>query len=142
MSRQDPGKGQDPSEWSGNIHDILQQMQRRQYVQFRDTGAWCPAVNVYESAHAYLVCVDLAGMTSDHVAVHCTDECSLVLAGNRTQPRPLDLPPDAPTSILMYEIDEGPFRRELKLPQPIDIEQVTARYEKGYLWITLPRISN
>lgn len=141
MSDQEFGQGQDISDWSENIHDLIQQMHKRKFVQFRDSGAWMPAANVYEIAEAFIVCVDLAGMTKENVAVHCTDDRRLVLAGNRRQPRP-DVPADSPPSMLVLEIDEGPFRRELELPKPFDIDQVSASYERGYMWIMLPKKSD
>lgn len=142
MSQQDLSKGQDINDWSENIHDIIQQMHKRKFVQFRDSGAWMPAVNVYEVGAAYVVCVDLAGMTKENVAVQCTDDRHLILAGNRRQPRPQESDAQPLPSMLLLEIDEGPFRRELELPQPFDVDQVAARYDKGYLWITLPKKTN
>lgn len=137
---QDLSKGQDISDWSENIHDLIQQMHKRKFVQFRDTGAWMPAANVYEIETTYIICVDLAGMTKENVAVHCNDDRHLVLAGNRPQPPVADS--DTTPSMLVLEIDEGPFRREIELPRPFDVEQVAARYDKGYLWITLPKTTS
>jgi HSP20 family molecular chaperone IbpA len=39
------------------------------------------------------------------------------------------------------EIDHGPFRREVTLPEPIDVQSVEATYDKGYLWVMLPKIT-
>jgi len=142
MSQQDLSKGQDISDWSENIHDLIQQMHNRKFVQFRDSGAWMPAANVYEAEKTYIICVDLAGMTKENVAVHCNDDRHLVLEGNRPQPSPQIAGAKTTPSMLVLEIDEGPFRREIELPRAFDVDQVAARYDKGYLWITLPKKTN
>lgn len=38
------------------------------------------------------------------------------------------------------EIDEGPFAREIELAQPVDVNAVEVNYDRGYLWILLPKI--
>jgi len=69
--------------------------------------------------------------------VQCASPQRLSISGHRLQPRP----PDAAGVLSMHvlEIDEGPFRRELELPEPVDIDAVEASYLKGFLWITLPK---
>jgi HSP20 family protein len=36
----------------------------------------------------------------------------------------------------------GPFRAEIYLPLAIDPERVTAQYDRGFLYVTLPRTSD
>ena len=37
-------------------------------------------------------------------------------------------------------IRQGPFRLEVRLPVPVDGERVQAQYERGLLWIRLPKV--
>lgn len=137
MSKHKSGEGQSMDEWNKNVHELIDEMHRRTYVQFRGTGAWQPATNVYEAATSYLICVDLAGVDEQEVDVEVRDGRRVMLQGRRARPTPVD-PPDR-LSIHVMEIDEGPFRREIELPVAVDVDAVEATYRKGYLWISLPK---
>ena len=130
-----PGEGFD--ERSRKIHDIMDEMQKRDFVQFSDTGAWQPATNVYETRDAYFICVELAGVRQQQIDLECVEQTRITIGGNRLQPRPEGV--DGPLSVHALEIDEGPFRREIELPEPIDVDKLEASYSEGYLWITVPR---
>lgn len=133
-------EGQGMEEWSRRVCDIMDEMLKRHFVEFRNAGAWRPAVNLYETAEAYHVCLDLPGMREDEIEVHCDGQTRVTVYGGRVRPRPADLPADAPLSVHLMEIDEGPFRREIELPAPFEMDAVEAAYRLGFLWITLPKI--
>jgi HSP20 family molecular chaperone IbpA len=139
MSFAEFGQGEGFQAWSQKIHDIMDEMLRRDFVRFRDSGTWQPATNVYESQDAYYVCVDLAGVKEQEIDVECADQRRITLTGTRAQPRPDNL--EGSLSIHALEIDEGPFRREIDLPEGIDVDRVEATYSRGYLWITIPRLA-
>jgi HSP20 family molecular chaperone IbpA len=82
--------------------------------------------------------VELAGVERDRIDVECIEGRRVLLRGTRDSPRPADT--DAPLSVHALEIDEGPFRREIDLPEPVDVERIDARHRQGYLWIRLPKI--
>jgi HSP20 family protein len=131
--------GQDEAfdEWSRKIHDIMDEMEKRDFVHFRDSGTWQPATNVYETRGAYHICVELAGVHHEQIDVECGDRARITISGKRAQPRPDGV--EGPLSVHAMEIDEGPFRREIDLPEPIDVDKLAATYSEGYLWITVPR---
>lgn len=124
-------------EWSRRVHDIMDEMLNRDYVHFRDTKTWQPATNVYETRDHYYICVELAGVDYEQIDLECLDERRVRFCGLRTQPRPEGV--SGPLSVHAMEIDEGPFSREVELPEEIDVAVVEASYEKGFLWITLPK---
>lgn len=132
------GQSEDFAEWSRKIHDIMDEMLKRSFVDFRDSGAWAPATNVYEYPDAYHICVELSGVQQDHLDVQCLNQ-RVALAGMRHSPRPQGQ--GDPVSIHALEINEGVFRREIELPGPVDVDAIEATYSKGYLWIRLPRTS-
>ena len=133
------GQNEAFDEWSRKIHDIMDEMQKRDFVHFRHSGIWQPATNVYETRDAYHICVDIAGMQVERINVECVDRTHIMIAGRRAQPRPRGV--EGPLSVHALEIDEGPFGREIDLPEPIDVEKMEATYSEGYLWITAPRIT-
>ena len=131
------GHGDAFDEWAQKIHDIMDEMQKRDFVHFRDSDAWQPATNVYETCDHYHICIELAGVHEHQIDVVCADRMRIIISGNRAQPRPDGL--EGPLSIHAMEIDEGPFRREVDLPEPIDTDRMKATYSEGYLWIAVPR---
>ncbi|MFH1748096.1 MAG: Hsp20/alpha crystallin family protein [Planctomycetota bacterium] len=131
------GHGEDMENWSHKMRDIMDEMLRRNFVGYRDVGTWQPTTDVYETRDAYYICVELAGMTPEEVDVECRHARCVLVRGYRGNPRPADV--EGPLSVHVMEIDHGPFRREIELPEPVDIEAVDARYDKGYLWIKLPK---
>jgi HSP20 family molecular chaperone IbpA len=62
---------------------LMDQMQKGFYVYSSET--WSPNVNLYETADAYLVCVDLAGVQKEKIDVEVVDQ-RLRLKGARAVP--------------------------------------------------------
>lgn len=137
MSFGPPGHGGLFDEWTRKIHEIMDEMLRRDFVRFRDSGVWQPATNVYETAEAYYICVELAGVSEEEIDVECSDRRRILIRGTRRQPRPQGVA--CMLSVHTLEIDDGRFERNIELPEPIDVDRVDARYGEGYLWITAPR---
>jgi HSP20 family protein len=98
---------------------------------------WRPPVDVCETASAMTVTVELAGVEEDEVEVLLFQD-ALVVEGQR---RPLPCEPGG-----VYhraEIRHGPFRLEVRLPSPVDLDvdpqTLDARYDRGLLRISLPK---
>lgn len=127
-------------EWSRSLDELMDEMLNRTFVGFRERGVWQPAVNIYETAEAYHVCVDLAGVTRESIAIECGDGRRIVLRGARTQPRPTASCGEI--GVYALEIDEGAFRREIMLPDAVNVGKIQIDYSKGFLWVTLPRKTN
>jgi HSP20 family protein len=126
--------------WTRQVNSIMDEMLNRSFVDFRSAGAWQPATDVYETRDRYYICVELAGVDERAVDVTCLDGRRVRISGTRPQPRPQDQP--GPLSVHVLEIDEGPFLREIDLPETVRIEDVDATYSKGYLWVMLPKKQN
>ena len=122
-------------EWSRQMQTILDEMRRRSFCDFRSSGTWEPSLNIYAVRASYHVCVPLSGVEAHHVAVHFRDPQRLCISGHRARPEVPQL--NEPFSIEIMEIDEGAFQREIELPEPVDVENVEVRHEKGFIWITL-----
>lgn len=140
MTRPTFGEGQNFDDWTRNIDEMIEEMHKRTFFEFRGSGTWQPSTNVYEISAAYLICLDLAGIEENQVEVQCIDARHVLVTGCRHKPRPEGVA--GPLSIHVMEIDEGPFRREYDLPQPVDTARIEATYRKGYLWIMLPKATS
>ena len=121
-------------QWSGRMNEIMDEMLNRSYVEYRDSRTWQPPTNVYETSREYRICAEIGGMRLEEIEVVCRNDRCVVISGQRPMPRP-----DVPERLCVHvlEVDEGPFEREIDLPDPVDVDRVQVEYERGYLWITL-----
>ena len=133
------------------MNKLMDQMQKG-YYNFCPGQTWTPSVNLYETDHAYLVCVDLSGVDKDKIDVEVADQ-TLTLKGARAVPSPdvlddAEQPPARGPNELhskvvrvhLMEIDHGEFCRVVELPHNTAKEKITANYRNGMLWIELPKL--
>jgi HSP20 family protein len=120
---------------------VMEQMQKG-FFNFCPSETWTPNVNLYENDHAYLVCVDLAGVDKEKIDVVVSDQ-KLTLRGARLVPTPpvdQHADPHHPRlRVHVMEIDNGPFCREVELPADVNHERIVAAHVNGLLWIELPK---
>jgi len=140
MSTQHFGHSEPIDDWSRKMHDIMEEMLKRSFVDFRKTRPWNPAANLYETEGHFLLCVELAGVDGVEVDAQEEPRPAVRIVGVRSQPRPRECPPDV--SIHMLEIDEGPFVRIVELPDRIDADNLETTFTKGYVWISIPKTTS
>ena len=117
----------------------VEQALKPAYHRYCPGEAWAPAVNVFEDETHYCVVVDLAGMRVEEIdlRVEGKHQDALVLSGRRAAP---GLPETGgPVRLHAMEIDHGRFSRSVDLPDNFDVDLIEATYEKGFLWIRLPK---
>jgi HSP20 family molecular chaperone IbpA len=103
---------------------------------------WRPPTDVLEGPPGLLVRIELAGMYEDDIEVTLFEDM-LVVAGQREE-SDVDrtIWPSAECRYHASGVRYGPFRAEIYLPLTIDPERVTAQYDRGFLYVTLPRASD
>ncbi len=115
---------------------MVDEMIGGQYIPFSGGEGWRPAVNLYETASDFMLCVDLAGMPRDQIDVQAEPD-RVVIRGDRADPQPPRK--GDPQCVHLMEIDVGPFGREVRLPSPIDVDGIRATYRDGLLWVHMPK---
>lgn len=93
--------------------------------------AWRPPTDVYETEHAIIVRIEIAGMKETEFSISM-QERYLSVRGSRS-----DMPERR--AYHQMEIPFGEFEVEFELPVPVIIGQVEANYRDGFLRITLPK---
>lgn len=92
-----------------------------------------PRYDFVEAPEAYLLVFDLPGVKRDEISVTTEGE-DVVLSGERARP---DWGENA--SVRRSERPYGGFRRALRMPADVRIDDIKARLDDGILTITLPR---
>ena len=92
---------------------------------------WRPPVDCWETGEELGVKVEIAGMSEEDFDIVLYQDI-LVIEGERRWS-------SAEARFLLAEIRYGPFRLEVPITSDIDRERVTARYEKGFLRVVLPK---
>ncbi len=107
--------------WQGSWQGILAQ------------PCWRPEADVYETADALMVVVELAGVAEEEMDVLLYED-ALVVEGRRTLP-------GCEEGGLYHAVGirQGPFRVEVPLRKPIEADTVEATYERGLLRVRLPK---
>lgn len=99
----------------------------------REREYWQPATDVYETADALIVEVELPGMHDSEIDV-TIDERVLRISGVRPERRAV-----RPQCFHQMGISSGPFELEVFLARPVDPDRVTAAYDDGFLTVELPK---
>lgn len=95
-------------------------------------GNWFPAADVYETASAIIVCIDISGMEPESLAV-MVEESRVTVSGRRGYE-----PQDQVLNIHQLEIERGFFERSISLPKTVDVSRVVSESRNGFLLITMP----
>jgi HSP20 family protein len=94
---------------------------------------WLPAMDVVEDGDSYVLRADLPGVSEDDVSIEVEDRV-LTVSGERKS--------EHETSTDGYRRVErafGSFRRALTLPEGVDTDAVSARFDRGVLEIRIPK---
>jgi len=97
-------------------------------------GRWRPALEVFETAEALVVCAEVAGMDEGQLNV-VIDGDLLAIRGERPDPAAVDR-----RAFHEARIPYGAFGADVYIPFPVDPDRTQAEYRNGFLRIVLPRV--
>ena len=116
------------------IMHLQQEMNRLFSSAGQKTPQDYPAVNIWEKEGVSIVTAELPGIDAEKMDITVSGDV-LSIAGTA-----LKETFDKGEIYLRQERGIGNFKRNIQLPFQVDTKAVDARYEKGILMITLPRI--
>lgn len=116
-----------------HMNDLMHKVMRSGFSPGGKPPDWTPAIDVCEMDDSYEVIVDLAGVRREQIEVY-TEEGYLAVAGCREDPTS-----PGKRCLHQMEIEQGRFRRRIKLPCDAEAEAVSARYSDGLLHIRVPK---
>lgn len=124
----------DPGRVQLDLDEVFRSlMPPRRAIRAGHCEEWRPPLEVYETAEALVVCVEIAGIDQQQVEV-VVDRDVLAIRGERSDQRH-----DERRVYHEARISYGRFAAEIYLPFPVDTDAATATYENGFLRIELPR---
>ena len=103
----------------------------RQWSLSYQGRTWRPPTDVYETADAVIVKMEVAGMSEDDFDITLAEGTLLVQGVRRDTAEK--------TVCHQLEIAYGEFSVEVLLSMPLLVDRIAASYQNGFLLITLPK---
>jgi HSP20 family protein len=97
---------------------------------------WTPNMDAWETEQAFVVQLDLPGLTRDQVEVNF-DRNTLTVRGTRTATIPA--PEKGELRVFFAERLPGTFSRTLRFPQYVEASKIEAAFTNGVLTVTIPK---
>jgi HSP20 family protein len=123
--------------FTSDIFDVIE----RNFSNYFDRSparAIVPKVDVRETADAYVLEMDLPGMTEKDVDVSFKDQVLSITAVKKAETKE-DNTEDKGHKYLIREREYSSFSRHFTLPVDIDAEKIGAEFSNGVLAINIPR---
>lgn len=111
--------------WHRDIDELFGRLFQRPEVS---VGSWVPRMETCRNDNNYVVKIDLPGVNPNDVHVE-TEGNLLTISGERKGEE---------KGSEYRETFYGKFERQITLPQGVEADKVTARYEHGVLEIQVP----
>ena len=117
------------------LRDLLALHEQLGQLVGTDAPGWTPPVDLYETAGEFVLTAELPGLKRDQVEIHAED-ARIVIRGARGESADRDIPCEQYHRV---ERGHGRFSRAFSLPEPINVEAITAELKDGILTITMPK---
>jgi HSP20 family protein len=123
------------------LRDLLALHEQIGQLVGTDAPGWTPPVDLYETAGEFVLTAELPGLTRDQVEIHAEDSRIVIRGARAAGPgRPGSPGSDLPCEQYhRVERGHGQFSRAFALPEPIDVDGITADLKDGILTVTIPK---
>ena len=99
----------------------------------RQSQNWVPALDVWETPTEVVYAFDLPGIREEQITIEVKDE-TLTISADREKTEET-----SENGFYRFERRYGTFARAVGLPQGVDQENISARYENGVLEVRVPK---
>jgi len=117
------------------LGDLRAWQQRLERLSRHQADSWAPAIDVYETADAYVVTAEVPGLTRDQVDL-AVEDSRLTIQGTR------EARPSSAEAVHYHQVERGHgrFKRVFEFAEKIDGERIAADLTDGVLTVTIPKI--
>jgi len=119
------------------LRDLLALHEQLGHLVGSDAPGWTPPVDLYETTSDFVLTAELPGLARDQIDIHAEDT-RIVIRGARSVGPDRDIPCE---QFHRVERGHGRFSRAFSLPEPIDVDAVTADLKDGILTVTIPKVA-
>jgi HSP20 family protein len=113
------------------VRDLLAIQQRLDRLETGPAG-WVPAVDLHETADAYVLSAELPGLKRDDIEIHVREDQVTLEGVRRDHGGPC-------SEHHCVERGHGTFGRTFQLPGPVDADQISANLHQGVLTVVCPK---
>ena len=99
----------------------------------RHSQNWVPALDVWETPTEVVYAFDLPGIREEQITIEVKDE-TLTISADREKTEET-----SENGFYRFERRYGTFARAVGLPQGVDQDNISARYENGVLEVRVPK---
>ena len=99
----------------------------------RQSQNWVPALDVWETPSEVVYAFDLPGIREEQITIEVKDE-TLTISADREKTEET-----SENGFYRFERRYGTFARAVGLPQGVDPDNISARYESGVLEVRVPK---
>ena len=117
------------------LRDLLSLHEQLGHLVGTDAPGWTPPVDLYENASEYVLTAELPGHTRDQIEIHAEDS-RIVIRGARAATLGREISCE---QFHRVERGHGQFSRAFSLPEPVDVNAISAELKDGILTVTLPK---
>ncbi len=99
-----------------------------------ESGSFSPRTDIAEDAEKYYMCIELPGIQKEDVKISVNEERELTIQGTKNAIG------NEAKSLLKSERAYGTFSRTFLLPENLDLQKISAKFENGILELSMPKI--
>ena len=121
------------------LRDLLALHEQLGHLVGADAPGWTPPVDLYETPNEFVLTAELPGLRRDQIELHAEDT-RIVIRGARAAAAL-----HKHVSCEQYhrvERGHGSFSRAFALPEPINIDAISADLKDGVLTVTMPKATD
>ena len=118
------------------LRDLRAWQERLERLAHPRPEPWAPPIDIYETASAYVVTVEVPGVTREDVEL-AVEDMRLVIRGRRAEARG-----ENPETVRYHLVERGygTFTRSFEFAEKVNVHGVGADMSDGVLTITLPKV--
>jgi HSP20 family protein len=117
------------------LRDLLALHEQLGHLVGTDAPGWTPPVDLYETPAEFVLTAELPGLSRDQIEIHAEDSRVMIRGARGEAGR--EIPCE---QFHRVERGHGRFQRAFSLPEPIDVDTITADLKDGILTVTLPKL--
>ena len=128
----------DPLDWLAlfrqQINEVFKYLSTIELKDPYGEHEFIPLVDIFETAENFVVEIELPGFAGEDISLSICCSMLVVEGIKREGPR------DCGVNYICLERHFGRFCRTIEIPPAVDMKRISAKYEKGVLAVTFPKL--